>query len=573
MLITLMGVLEVVSVTAVAPFMAMVSDSSYIERQPLLRKLMDYSGADGATEFLFLFGLGLLFLLALSAVFSMFTTWRLALWSQSIGVSLTVRLYGYYLHQPWAFHSAHHSAQLTNRISQECGRVINQIIAPLMMMNARIVLSVMMLTTIFYINPEIALVGTSLFAIVYFLLFRTVRGSLINNGRQITETNRERFKLMNEGFGGIKETLLLGRQLEFYRRFRSVSEKLGRAMASNTGIVQIPRYAVELVAFGSIILLVLYLLKSYQGDSTMILPVLSVNALACFKLLPAFQQVYASISNIKSNLSAFDSIKNELIESAESHYDYIRDDRKLIPNREIKLDAITFSYAKKDTPALKDVTLRIPVNKTIALVGESGSGKSTVVDLIMGLISPDQGSLTIDGIQIDSCSRRAWQNTIGYVSQLIFLADSTIRENIAFGIAEDEIDDDKVQKAIELAHLDSFVQSLQCGVYTNIGEKGVQLSGGQRQRVAIARALYIDAEVLVLDEATSALDGVTERMVMEAISEFSGSKTIILVAHRLATVRSSDIIYLLDNGRIKCSGTYDELIRDSELFRNMTMHA
>ena len=223
---------------------------------------------------------------------------------------------------------------------------------------------------------------------------------------------------------------------------------------------------------------------------------------------------------------------------------------------------------------LRDVSLEVLVNQTIGIVGPSGSGKSTLIDVLLGLIDPDEGSISVDGVEIAGFeSKRAWQNSIGFVAQSIFLSEGTIAENVAFGIPKDQINLQQVKQALKLAHLDEMVQSLDKGIHTKVGERGVQLSGGQRQRVGIARALYYKAEVLVFDEATSSLDGVTEKMIMEAIHEFSGQKTIIMIAHRLKTVKKCDQIFFIDKGQVVDVGKYNELIERNEHFKNMAKHS
>jgi HlyD family secretion protein len=242
-------------------------------------------------------------------------------------------------------------------------------------------------------------------------------------------------------------------------------------------------------------------------------------------------------------------------------------------NEAIELIDISFTYPGKQSPALSALDLRIPVNKTVGLVGASGSGKSTVIDMLLGLIQPDSGRMLIDGESLDAMRLRAWQNNLGFVPQSIFLSDASVLENVAFGLAKETINVERARHAVSLAHLDDLVSSLPDGLNTRIGERGVQLSGGQRQRIGIARALYQDAGVLIFDEATSALDGITEKMIMDAIHDFSGTKTVVIVAHRLKTVEKCDIIYFVDHGKVVDSGKFDDLKSRNPTFRKMAQHA
>jgi HlyD family secretion protein len=373
--------------------------------------------------------------------------------------------------------------------------------------------------------------------------------------------------------------LLLGRQRDFIARFTAVSRHFAEATGANLAMSRVPRYAMELLAFGGVISLVLYLLAAHEGNLGTILPVLSIYALAGFKLLPAFQQIYTALSQVRGNLAAFDALRDDLRASAETEPDSQVADpdpetrAHLTPEHAIELADITFTYPGKADPALRDVRVEIPVNRVIGLVGATGSGKSTLIDILLGLIRPQQGELRVDGVPVAEDRLRVWQNSLGFVPQAIFLADSTIRENIAFGLPPEATDEDRVRRAATMAHLDELLEELPLGLETRVGERGVQLSGGQRQRIGIARALYDDADVLILDEATSALDGITERLIMDAIHDFSGRKTIIMIAHRLATVKQCDCIYLLANGQVVDQGSYDELNQRNAVFQRMAQHA
>jgi len=443
-----------------------------------------------------------------------------------------------------------------------------------MQMDAKLVMVTFMATAIFLYNPIVALSGLSVFATAYMLLYKTVRRRLVRNGRYISEAQQMRFKLMGEGFGGIKDALLLGRQKEFTDRFKAACDKFAVAQGTTQALAQVPRYALELIAFGSVIFLVLYLLAAHDGNLGSILPVLSVYALAGFKLLPALQQVYTGLTQIRGNLAAFDALRDDLrassLETAKANEPTVE---RIVPQHEVHLNNIVFSYPGKEAPALKNLSITIPANGVIGLVGASGSGKSTAIDLLLGLIEPQQGNLEIDGQPLSRETIRAWQNSVGFVPQSIFLADSSIRENIAFGLPPESIDEEKVKTAATMAHLDDLLAELPGGLETRVGERGVQLSGGQKQRIGIARALYDDADVLILDEATSALDGITEKLIMDAIHDFSGRKTIVMIAHRLATVRQCDSIYLLRNGQVEDQGTYEELVDRNEIFKSMAAHS
>ena len=505
---------------------------------------------------------------------SIFTIWGLAMFANKIGTEIADRLYTHYLRQGWLFHASGSSAQLTKKIATETMRVTGAVLVPLMDMNSKIILSVLASISIFLYDPKVALIGLSIFAISYFFLFKGVRNRLNKNGIAISQVNEERFRLMNEGFGGIKDLLLLGRDYDFIDRFNKSGKTLAYSQGTNSALQQAPRYFVELLAFGSMILLILYLIATHNGNLGMILPILSVYAIGSIKLLPAFQQIYSSVAIIRANIPAFEAIQEDLKNSFHENIKLQKaEENYLNPKQHIVLKNITFTYPNKKEPALNKLDMEIQANSIIGIVGPSGSGKSTLIDILLGLIEPEEGELRIDNNIIDNNNRRSWQNSIGFVAQSIFLSEGTIAENVGFGIPSDQIDIEQVKKVLKLAHLNELIDSLSDGIYTKVGERGVQLSGGQRQRIGIARALYHKAEVIVFDEATSSLDGITEKMIMDAIHDFGGQKTIILIAHRLKTVQKCNKIFFINNGKVVDQGTYDELIKNNEHFKNMAAHA
>jgi ABC-type multidrug transport system fused ATPase/permease subunit len=493
------------------------------------------------------------------------------------GTEIADRLYTHYLRQGWLFHASGSSAQLTKKIATETSRVTGAILVPLIYVNSKIVLAILLSLSIFIYDPIVAITGISIFGITYYIIFKIVKARLSLYGQNISEVNEQRFRLMNEGFGGIKDVLLLGRDKNFVERFNETGNILAYSNGTSTALIQTPRYFLELIAFGSMISMILFLMINHNGNLGIILPILSVYAIGTIKLLPAFQQIYSSFGIMRANIAAFESIQQDLKDSLQSQEEKLThlkvEQSRLFPKLNISLENISFTYPNKKEKTLDKVNIHIQANTVIGIVGPSGSGKSTLIDILLSLIVPDEGQLKIDEKLVSNHNRRSWQNTIGFVAQNIFLSEGSISENVAFGLPQDEIDIGQVTKVIELAHLAEFTESLKDGIHTKVGERGIQLSGGQRQRIGIARALYHKAEVLVFDEATSSLDGITEKMIMEAIHDFSGKKTIILIAHRLKTVQKCDQIFFINNGKVDDYGTYDELIEKNELFKKMAIHA
>lgn len=575
-LVVLMALCEIAGAASIGAFMAVISDATLIQRNEFLSQVYALSGAKDFLEFTVSAGMVVAFILISVASVSIIATRSLTFYGIKIGTEIGGQLYRYYMHQPWLFHASGSSAQLTKQIATEADRVSGVIITPLMQLNAKLALAMFMSLAIVIFNPTIAITGLAVFALSYLTIYKLVRSKLARNGPAISETSIQRFKLMSEGFGGIKDVLLLGRQQDFVQRFNSTSDRYARSVSSNQFLVLMPRYIIEAIAYVAFIILVLYLIKSGGGNTSSVLPVLAVYAVAGFKLMPAFQQIYSNVAQIRGNLSAFESIKRDLLASRACPVINLNEgttDTKMEVKHSIELLNIDFSYPEKAAPVLHELNMTIGAKQLVGLVGKSGAGKTTAVDLILGLIRPGHGSLVVDGVAITSENLRPWQNTLGYVSQSIFLSDASITENIAFGLPRDRINIERVYEVAKLAHLDEFIKQLPEGLDTRVGERGVQLSGGQRQRIGIARSLYHDAEVLIFDEATSALDGITEKLIMDAIHDFAGSKTLILIAHRLQTVKQCDVIFFMDHGRVIDQGTYDELLERNASFKKMAMHA
>ena len=575
-LVIFMAFAEIASVFSIGPFMALIGNLDQLNGDGLIAEAYKFSGITDQNNFIIAFGATVISILTISALISTFTLWRLAMYGAKVGADLGNRLFSYYMNESWLFHSQRNSSDLVNKISVETTRVTGSIILQLMYLNAKVTLVLFLSVSIFILDPKIALSGVAIFSFAYLFIYRLVKKQLELNGNMVTQGNQSRFQLMSEGFGGIKEILLLGRQNFFKKRFFIVSENFFHAWGNSQVLSSVPRYFMELVSFSAAILLVMYFLVSNQGNLETILPMVSIYALAGFKLLPAFQQIYFSIATIQANIASYENIQADLKASAMNDVQDIqgslRDNtlEKIKFLHAIQLSNISFAYPGAPQNLLSNLTITFPKNQVIGLVGPSGSGKSTLIDILMGLVEPNAGELKIDEQILRASQKRLLQDKIGFVSQTIFLADSSIKENIGFGIPSSEIIDERVLQAVRLAHLEDVISSLPNGIDTFVGERGVQLSGGQRQRIGIARALYNDPEILVFDEATSSLDGLTEKLIMEAVNSFAGKKTIILIAHRLSTVKSCNLIYFIENGKIADQGTYQHLLESNTSFKKMS---
>ena len=573
-LVIMMSFAQIVGVASIIPFMTLIGDLSQLQQDTIIAQVYKTSGLNSETQFIFWLALSVLFMLFVASVISMYTTWRISMFANKVGVELADRLYTHYLKQDWLFHASGSSAELTKQISVESLRVTQGILLPFVHLNSNAIFVTFMSISIFIFDPMVAIVGFVIFGLSYYSIFKIVSLTLLKNGRSISEMYEQRFRLMNEGFGGVKDVLILGRDNHFIDRFYKTGVIFANSQGVNSALSHAPRYFMELVAFGSMISLILYLFINYNADLSLILPILSVYAIAGIKLLPSFQQIYNSLATIEGNIAGFEAVHQDLIDSSKIKSVTNKKEKSyLSPKKQISLENISFTYPGEGVPVLSKMNISIPVKKVIGIVGPSGSGKSTIVDMLLGLIEPQEGLLKVDEEIINNQNRRAWQNSIGFVAQAIFLSEGTIAENVAFGLSEDQINLKNVHNALQLANLDEFVQGLKNGVHTKVGERGVQLSGGQRQRIGIARALYHKAEVLIFDEATSSLDGITEKMIMQAVHKFSGEKTIIMIAHRLKTIEKCDQIFFIDKGVVADQGTFQELIETNVKFKNMASHA
>jgi ATP-binding cassette, subfamily B, bacterial PglK len=576
LLVVLAAVAEVVGVASVGPFMAVVADPARLQSSERLSNLFMLLGATSQAEMIFWLGIGVVVALTAGGALAMLSIWRLTAYAQRVGASLGNRLFRHYLTLPWLFHTSTHSAQLAKQITQESARVTHGILTPLLHLNARLVMALLMSVALLAYQPVAAGTGIAIMAVGYLILYRGVRQRLARNGQRISAVQRERYTALAEGLGGIVDILLLRRQDTFAQRFTRANDDLARYQAVNQALALLPRHAMEVGGFVVIVLLILYLLSAKQGNLAAVLPVLAVFALAGLKLLPAFQHIYASAAQIRGNLAGFEAIEAELRASLDEEIAREESGPRLptpseerLSHRVIALRNVTLTYPGKSRPALNKLSLELPAGRVIGLVGASGSGKSTAIGVLLCLLKPQEGQVEVDGAALSAADTRRWQNALGYVPQSIFLADASIRENIAFGLPPREIDPQRVERALRLAHLEAFVSELPRALETRVGERGLQLSGGQRQRLGIARALYRDPDVLIMDEATNALDGLTEKYIMDDVHAFSGRKTVVLVAHRLNTVKKCDVIYLLADGHVIDHGSYTELMARNDTFRQM----
>ena len=567
-----MAFLDMLGVASILPFIAVLANPALVETNPILSWAYQFSanlGVGSADQFLFLLGLLVFVLLVFSLTFKALTTYAQTHFALMREFSIGKRLVEGYLHQPYSWFLNRHSADLGKTILSEVQTVMYNCILPLMALLAQSAVTISLLGLLLLVDPMLAISVCLVLGIAYGGILALMSGWLNTLGQARIQANQERFTVVSEAFGAAKEVKAGGLESIFIERFAKPAEAYAKGQATAQVIAQVPRFALEAIAFGGMLLVMLYLMAQ-SGSFATALPIIALYAFAGYRLMPALQQIYGSFTQLKFASAALKTLHADLMGlNPVERYSKVLEPMPL--EKCIELNNIVYQYPGTNAPALNGISLRIPACATVGLVGVTGSGKTTAVDLILGLLEPQIGTLCIDGQVVNASNRRQWQKSIGYVPQHIYLADDTVSANIAFGLAPDLVDQQAVEHAAKIANLHDFVtQNMPHGYRTMVGERGVRLSGGQRQRIGIARALYHNPSVLVLDEATSALDNLTEQAVMEAVHSLGHSMTIILIAHRLTTVRECDQIFLLEKGFVKAKGSFEELIHKSDQFRAMT---
>jgi len=568
-----MGLLQTAGVASVVPFMSLLSNPDSVDQPPTMRWVFDRTGFENFHAFIFVVGFLVLGILVLSNLFTMFTVWLMTRFAWGMQRRLSTALLQSYLNRPYVYYLRQNSTDLGKNILAEVELLSIGVLNASLYVGAYGTTAVFVLAFLVWMEPLTAPLVLGAVGGGYLLAYILTRRRLSTAGQRRMDANRERYKIVNEAFSAIKDVKLLGRETSFIAAFTGPSRRFAGANVTRDVVMQLPRYGLEIGGVGGLLMMILFLMAVRRNLQEFI-PLIAAYAFGAYRVMPALQHVFQGVSRIRFNQVVVDTIYQDMMGSrcpTEWTRKGSNNKAERLPFQHfIRLENVSFTYPGSTEPAIQEINLTIPRGSSLGIVGQTGAGKTTLLDILLGLLQPQQGRLVIDGIVLESANLRAWQNMIGYVPQHIHLCDDTVARNIAFGIPPEEIVMEAVQRAARIAKLDDFViEELPDGYYTVVGERGIRLSGGQRQRVGIARALYHDPEVLVLDEATSALDGSTEEAVQRAIARAARAKTVIVVAHRLTTVRDCDRIYLMEKGRIVADGTYDELLRTNTRFRSM----
>lgn len=545
------SVLELLAVAVFNPFIEVMMQTSSIADDSFLQFFFQHTNIDSVEGYLIALSFIIAVIYVVKNVYLTFEQNAILSFSYRTRMNLATRLLTTYMNEPYTFHLSKNIAEMQRCLQTDTSQFMS-LINSCLQLAVEFVTCLALGVYLFHTSHSITvLIGLllGLCVFIFFIISKKVSSKL---GRQNEFYNAKLFQWINQSLGGIKEVKILQRENYFIDSYRTNYKKVIWGARVNELLAAVPKYIVETVAIVGLVLAIIVKLLFGHGALETFVPQMAVFAVAAFRLLPSVGKINAYVNNVMYTKASLDMIYQDLCEIEKNKPIEVEWEGKTENWKFMKgvfAEHITYHYPDSDTEVLHDITLEIPKGKTVALIGPSGAGKTTLADIILGLLPPVSGVVRMDDKNIYE-NLRSWRQKLGYIPQSIYLSDDTIRNNVAFGIYEDQIDDDAIWKALEKAQLKDFVQGLEKGLDTYVGDRGVRLSGGQRQRIGIARALYHDPEILVLDEATSALDSGTEQAVMESIESLQGLKTMVIIAHRLTTIKNADLIYEVVEGKV-----------------------
>lgn len=548
--------LETLSIGLIIPVVTLMMQGDLVSNYPIIAPVLSFFGNPSQTMLITIVMLGLVGVYLVKNLFLAFLIWKQAHFVYDVRVNISNRLFTSYLRQPYTFHLQRNSAELVRNVSGEVV-VFTGVISNAQMLIAELLVLIGITILLLLVEPLGALIVGIVLGGAAWSFHRITHKRISNWGIARQFHDGLRIQHLQQGLGGAKEVKLLGRESDFLEQYNTHNMKSAHVVKLQSVLQNYPRLMFELLAVTGLAILVISML-SQGNELTSIVPTLGLFAAAAFRLMPSVNRVLGSVQTLRYNLPVVNTLYEEINLATPEFVNKKTGSPKVFTN-ELSLINIKYQYSGGAEPALDGITIKIRKGESVGCIGTSGSGKSTLIDVILGLLNPSAGQVEVDGYNIQQALRQ-WQDQIGYVPQTIYLTDDTLRRNVAFGLPNEQIDDLSVLNALKSAQLDEFVSTLPDGIETIVGERGVKLSGGQRQRIGVARALYHDPSVLVLDEATSALDGMTEQGVMEAVTALQGSKTIIVVAHRLSTVENCDRLFRLEHGKVVEEGPPEEIL-------------
>jgi ABC-type multidrug transport system fused ATPase/permease subunit len=553
-------VFESLGVALIIPLLLAITQPNIIDTYPILGEISSILGIDTQKQLIVATLLTLVIVYVIKSAFLIYSGWIKGKFTANLKVNISRRLFSIYMHQPYTFHLQRNSAQLIRNVTGEVFELVSTFSSVIQLLSE--ILIIIGIGILLFMVEPVGLISIIL-TITFFgsLFYLLTKGRTFRLGKERRAHEIKILQHLQQGLGGFKDAKLLGREVNFINQFVDHAKKSAKVSIIYGVLTSLPRHMFELLSVLIMVVFVLIILFISDKDIGSIVPILGVFAMAAFRIMPSATGILMNIQGLRYNLVVINRLYDEMLLPIE---EVISNDEKIQINdindiNEIYVNSVRYLYPSTVISAIDYVDLRINVGSTIGFIGPSGAGKSTLIDIILGLLKPTKGKILVNGIDIQN-NLRTWQNHIGYVPQSIYLTDDTLRKNIAFGIPEEMIDDKAIEDAIRQSQIQEFVQSLPENDNTMVGENGVRLSGGQRQRIGIARALYHNPSILVFDEATSALDNVIEKDVMETIESLHGNKTIIIIAHRISTLKNCDCIYKLNKGAIVEQGDYNKMV-------------
>lgn len=553
--------MEAISISAVLPFIGVLSNPEKVFAHPSAQFFIDFLGIKSQEELLLPFTVTFCILIFVGITMRLLLLWAQNRLGYGTSASFSNSIYIRTLYQPYSVHVSRNSSEVISGITNKASAILEYLLKPLMNLVASIVTIVAIIITLFTINPMVALVTFLGFGFLYASIILMVKKQLSENSIVLSRESVQMVKALQEGLGGIRDVLIDGTQETYANIFNKAQGKYNKSAANNQIVGNSPRLIVEFLGIFFICVIAYQLVLNGEGFISAI-PTLAALALGAQRLLPALQNFYFNWTSLKSGQdSVVDGL--EFLEQPFPEHAHKINPSPITFEKSIKLENLSFKYNQDSAIVLKDLNLTLEKGKRYGFVGTTGCGKSTLLDVIMGLLVPTKGQLKIDDEVIDIHNYRSWQVILAHVPQAIYLSDTSLAENIAFGIEVDKIDMKRVKEAAQKAQIAETIEALPQKYHTFVGERGIRLSGGQRQRIGIARALYKNAQVIVFDEATSALDNDTELAVMEGIEQLADDLTILIVAHRVSTLKRCDKIFRMDKGEVVEEGVYEEMVGQS----------
>ncbi|MBT8408403.1 MAG: ABC transporter ATP-binding protein/permease [Alphaproteobacteria bacterium] len=561
-------------VGSIFPFLAVLSDPSSIETTPGLAWVYAAFGFSSHYAFVVALGVASLAIIVIANALQMLNLYLIEIFCAGRGHAISERLLARYLQQPYEYFLGAHSDTMSARILTEVTHLVDHFYRPAIKIVASLMSGGAILALLLWVNAVVAGLALSVFGGAYLLAYLVSRRIVSRLGDERTDANQARFRITKEALAGIKGIKVLGREDAYHDRYLAPSRTVARNTALVRAISTLPRFVIFSLSFGGLVLVCLYFLEPGWLDGTnslgSLLPLLGVFAFAAQRLIPELQALFMSLTELQYGVAVVERIHSDFTSLPEDPHRPGGSTEPLGLSRSMELRDVRYVYPGADRAGLHGINLTISAGERIGIVGSTGAGKTTLVDLILCLLHPQSGQILVDGAPLAAANCKAWQRSVGYVPQDIFLADASIAENIALGIPPDQIDMDRVRQSARIAELEGFVTTdLPDGYQTEVGDRGVRLSGGQRQRIGVARAFYHDADLIVFDEATSALDNLTEQEVMKSLNAFGGTKTVLIVAHRLSTIRECDRIIVMKDGRIDAIDTFQNLSQGNATLKSL----